>query len=331
MLKWTRRVLIGVAVLAVVVLLSGVGYERWSRRSIAQAFPPPGELIEHGGRTSHLHCIGSGAPTVILEAGLDTNGSGTWTSIQPLIAEVARVCSYDRAGFMWSEPRADPRDADRVAEELHALLQAASEPPPYVLVGHSLGGLFARVYTQRFPDEVSGIVLVDASHPDQYDRYPPEILTAIAEVESSFPSAGWARLMVTIGAYRLQAPEPVNSNQAYLWRSVPWGLLGETAAWNRISEQASEAGTLGDRPLVVLTAGFASPMPGVADDVLDQFYTTWIQLQRELAALSTNADHRIVEGASHYIHLDAPDAVVEAVEDVVQSARQGVDISVAPA
>lgn len=146
MLRWARRVILGVVGLVVAALCAGVAYEQWSRRQIAREFPPPGRLVEHGGRLSHLFCMGNGSPTVILEAGLDTDGSQTWAGVQPQIAAETRVCSYDRGGILWSEPRKEPRDANRIAGELHestlltpssmlAIPTRSSKPLPWSIPG----------------------------------------------------------------------------------------------------------------------------------------------------------------------------------------------------
>lgn len=323
MLRWARRVILGVVGLVVAALCAGVAYEQWSRRQIAREFPPPGRLVEHGGRLSHLFCMGNGSPTVILEAGLDTDGSQTWAGVQPQIAAETRVCSYDRGGILWSEPREEPRDANRIAGELHGLLDAAAELPPYVMVAHSLGGQLVRVYSARFPGDVAGFVFVDASHPEQYARYPDEVLEALAVVDSRLPARRLMKVAVTTGIYRLLTPSRGDVIGAYLWRTVPWGFAGERDARDATFAQAGETGTLGDRPLVVLTAGVGPRVPGATDEVLDAFYETWMALQAELAALSTNSEHRIVEGATHYIHQDEPDAVITAVREVVNAVREG--------
>ncbi len=326
MFKWIRRALKGAPVLAALVVSTGVVYEQWSRAGVARDFPPVGQLIEHDGRLSHLHCTGDGSPTVVLEAGLDIDGSQTWASIQPEIAAETRVCSYDRAGILWSEPRDEPRDANRIAAELHSLLDAASEPPPYVMVGHSLGGLLVRVYSERFPGEVAGFVFVDASHPEQFDRYPTEVLELLA-AQPEPPSLLLTRVLAATGVLRLRSP-PTREDAAgaFLWRSVAYGFYGERRARDAISEQAAETGTLGDRPLVVLSSGVAPRMPGVTDEVLEELYETWLVLQAELATLSTNSDHRTIEGATHYIHRDAPDTVIAAVREVVDAVRRGTSV-----
>ena len=128
-----------------------------------------------GGYQLHIHCLGEGNPTVILEAALP-GASAHWGWVQPDIATTTRVCAYDRAGMGWSDPGPEPRDAQTIASELHTLLDNARIEGPYVLVGHSFGGLYARMYTAQYPDEVAGMVLVDSTHPDQWTRLPPEVV-----------------------------------------------------------------------------------------------------------------------------------------------------------
>jgi pimeloyl-ACP methyl ester carboxylesterase len=133
-----------------------------------------GRLLDVGGRKMHIDCMGEGRPTVILDSGLG-DSRHSWRKVQPQIAKFTRVCSYERAGLGYSDPSSEPRTSKVIAEELHALLQAASVSPPYVIVGHSMGGYDVRVYTSLFRNEIVGMVLVDASHPDQENRFSPEL------------------------------------------------------------------------------------------------------------------------------------------------------------
>jgi pimeloyl-ACP methyl ester carboxylesterase len=128
-------------------------------------FTPPGKLVDIGGYRLHLHCTGKGNPTVVLIAG-GGDFSFDWSLVQPNVSRFARVCSYDRAGLAWSDPGPTPRTMRQDAHELHTLLSAAQIQAPYVLVGHSMGGLIARVYAAQYPNEVAGMVLVDATHED---------------------------------------------------------------------------------------------------------------------------------------------------------------------
>lgn len=327
LLEWLRRVLLGGLVLLVLLLVTGVVYEQWGRREAAREFPPPGQLVEFDGAVSHLDCTGEGSPTVVLEAGLGVAGSRSWTAVQPEVAGHTRVCSYDRAGFLWSERREEPRDAERIARELHGLLEAASESPPYVMVGHSLGGLLVRVYDDRFPDEVAGFVLVDPSHPEQFDRYLEDVVEHRSRQEASLPPPLLFRAWTFVGGLRFSRPAPENAVQAFLWRTVPQGLLGETAARDAIYEQAAGTGTLGDRPLVVLSAGAPTRVPDIPDEVLETWHETRRTLHADLAELSGDSDLRVVDGADHDIHHEDPGAVIAAIRDVVEAVREGTRVS----
>jgi pimeloyl-ACP methyl ester carboxylesterase len=325
-LRWTRRIALGALVLAALTVFGGVAYERLSRWAADRAYPPIGELVELDGMRSHLNCEGDGEPTVILEAGWSGGGSLDWTLVQPELSELTRTCSYDRAGILWSERRRGPRDASRIAEELHGLLRVAGEAPPYVMVGHSLGGPLVRVFDARFPGKVVGFVFVDASHPDQYERLPPE-------ARGSLLNPFWRRLRAATGLHRLRTRPPgygLPSEagevvQHLMPRSVA-ALTDEQEAVDEILRQAGEGGPLGNRPLVVLTASNHA-RPGMRQAAIVDAQRAWLALQLDLAALSSNSVQRTVEGAHHYIQLAKPEAVVDATRNVVTAVRDGTGLT----
>lgn len=319
MKKWLRRFAVFVIGLVAVALMVSVIVRQLAVHRAERDFPPPGRLVEIDGRRSHIQCTGSGSPTILLESGLDDRGSWAWEPMLDELSRVSRVCAYDRSGFLWSEPRDGPRDAERIARELHALLDAASESPPYVLVGHSNAGLLMRVYDDLYPDEVAGFVFVDASHPEQDRRLPAELRRMI-ERRKSEPDHRW--FFKLAAPYRIFAPERATARTAYWWRSFPDGVLNEARAIDVMSEQAGRTGSLGDRPVVVLTAEIPMEMPHVSEEGNAAMRRVWLDLQSELADLSTNSDHRVVEGAGHYIHRDRPEAVFAAIRDVVTSVRE---------
>jgi pimeloyl-ACP methyl ester carboxylesterase len=317
MRKWIRRIGLGAVALATMAVAAGLVFERWSRWRAARAFPAVGELVEVDGSRSHLLCTGTGTPTVILESGLDTYGSQAWVKVQPEIARLTRVCSYDRAGILW------------------ALLSAASESPPYVMVGHSIGGPLVRVFAQRFEDEVVGLVLVDASHPEMMKRlmkrFPPEVIEMMTAgppplLVKTFAALGILRLM-HLGEPPDSLPGEVRDLSDAFNPTSTTGWLGEMNAAEDIMAQAGETGSLGDRPLVVLSAGQVYRPPRVSDDVSAQMVETWNALQADLASLSSNADRRVVPDATHYIQLDDPAAVIAAVSDVVSAVREGTRVA----
>ena len=164
--RWFRRIVLTTATLLVVALATGVIYQWVSERRDLERYSPPGKLVDVGGYRLHLHCIGSGSPPVMFDGGLGSNFV-TWAAVQPQIAAFTQACSYDRAGLGWSDPGPAPRTSDRIVSEFAVLLKRAALPGPFVLVGHSLGGLHMRLFAFTNPDAVAGLVLVDPSHEDQ--------------------------------------------------------------------------------------------------------------------------------------------------------------------
>ncbi len=338
---WIRRVALGLLVAMIALAVSGAIYQTVATARDRRAYPPSGRLVDVGGYTMHIDCRGTaaaGAPTVILESAL-AGTTSLWGWVQPEVANATRVCAYDRAGSGWSDPRPQPRDAEHFAAELQALLQAAAVPGPYVLVGHSYGGKYVRMYTAMYPDQVAGIVLVDASHPDQWTRTP--------EGQAEFRS--FARLntigpiLARFGLLRLFNMFPRNSDLPAQQSAELKAFANSTAyaTINRAEFSASPAadaqvratGPLGALPLVVLTAtdhGYASAVAAVAAparlDALQAQERLWQEFQTELRALSTNSIQRVVDGADHSsLLLKQHDAHVtsEAILQVVEAARSG--------
>lgn len=225
---------------------------------------------------------------MILEASGDPFGNLVWATVQPEIASKTRVCSYDRAGIMWSEPGPEPRDAQRIADELNALLEASPESPPYVMVGHSMGGVFQRVYDARHPGEVVSFIFVDSSHPEQIERLPTE---AVEIMEASQPPTLLTKALARLGVLRMTGQITVeklpDESQAAAKGLAPEsmkGLIGELAAGEATLSQARATGLLGSRPIAVLSAGIQEPPPGieVSPPLLREVVSTWAELQKEM-------------------------------------------------
>ena len=201
---WLRWGLLGLLALGVILPLAGAIYQIIATEIDQRNYPPPGQMVDVGGYKLHLYCLGEGSPTVILDA-VGGGSSTQWALIQPEIAATVCVCAYDRAGFGWSEPGLEPRDAHQQARELHTLLANSGIAGPYVLVGHSYGGRVARVYAAQYPDEVEGMVLVDTGQLYQDPRYPPEAHAEYVAEEQMIHIVRWlapvgvARLLLTMG------------------------------------------------------------------------------------------------------------------------------------
>jgi pimeloyl-ACP methyl ester carboxylesterase len=311
--SWPYRIGRGLLVLlgVVVVLgLSGAVYESAAEAADARAYPPPGQMIDVGGYRLHINCIGTGSPTVVIDAGLG-DWSASWSSsVQPQAASTTRVCTYDRAGMGFSEPGPLPRTAGRFAEELHTLLQRAEIPGPYVLAGHSTGGFTARRFAADYPAEVAGVVLIDSTTPGP---------GAHAEAPTS---TGWlsiATVPARIGLLRLLTG-PVDQNagmapeiaKAYVARSVtPRAAKTGLDEFVGLSQGAGEAAAVtsfGDLPLVVLSRA--------PNRDLD-----WDRKQNDLLGLSSNSQHVFAEHSGHNIQLDEPEAAVNAFKQIVERVR----------
>src|SRR5215207_4027128 len=286
-----------------------------------RTYPPPGDLVDVGDHSFHINCIGQGSPTVILEAA-NLGMSAHWVRVQQQLAQTTRVCAYDRAGMGWSERGPEPRDARQVSSELHSLLKGAGTEGPYVMVGHSYGGLYARMYAARYSEEVAGVVLVDSSHPEQFTRSPEgramyEQTRRLGAVLPFLTRLGVIRLSNYFPAHpdlpsqqRAQI-EAFNSSTRHLSTTVEeFRATPETAAQVRSTQ------SLGNKPLVVISAGTQPP--------------SWLELQDELAALSPNSSHRVVDGATHesllYERRDAQVSIA-AIEQLVEAVRTDRSVS----
>jgi pimeloyl-ACP methyl ester carboxylesterase len=295
-----RRILIVLLVLAALPLV-GAGSQAVATNLDHRRYPPPGELVtsDNDGARLHLHTQGRhhrndnpDAPVVLLDAG--TPGfSAQWGWIQPAIAEFATVVSYDRPGLGWSDrrPDKDPIDPRDTADRLHAALQKHGLPGPYLLVGHSYGALTSRMFAAAYPAEISGMVLVDPSHPDQGSRLGTGDPAGSMWFMAPLAHTGALRLGMATGLFddRIgELPErQANEAAALLVQPGQWSAVQlELAVWSDIASQLEHAPPLGDLHLTVLTAGTGS---------LDG----WHRLHEELAALSSRGSRTSVTEATH--------------------------------
>ena len=273
-----------------------------------------GKLIDVGGHRLHLLCEGQGEPTVVLEAGLP-GSSLAWKSVTADIALFTTVCTYDRAGYAWSDASPFPRSTGNIVRELRTLLQNAGIGPPYVLVGHSFGGLIVQLFAGRFPREVAGMVLVDSSHPDQVHR--------TIEVDSMNTLGQGLRVLSVLGIPRLIFPVPAGNPASrdnsvrtmeeklqYTTRSIRAAASELLQMRESLREVGAHRPQLGAKPLVVLTEGRRRK-------------DFWYELQENLAMLSTAGEWQIAEQSGHFIHHDQPEIVVDAIRRTVESVRTG--------
>ena len=322
-LRWTGRILLGLLALIVVLVASGASYEAIMAAGDASRYPARGQRVDVGGYRLHISCIGNGSPTVVLDAG-QGGFSLDWSLIQPELATTTRVCAYDRAGYGWSDPSPQPRTPRQVAEELHTLLVNAGIEGPYVLVGHSAGGKHVRLYATRHPQDVAGMVLVDARTEYVDANRSPEALAAEHKQQQRFQRTIWvaARIGLVRPFWAALWPKvwPATQNLSAETRAEIGVLqarsqqiktvLREDAFLTQDNSQLNSAAPLGNVPLIVLAAG-----QSVEQDTL------WQDAQEQLARDSSNAKLTIASGSGHYIHWEQPTLVVDAIRQVVEAAR----------
>jgi pimeloyl-ACP methyl ester carboxylesterase len=302
----------------------------------------PGQLVNIGGRRINLYCTGAGGPTVILMAGL-FSWSVVWYKTQPVIAQKARVCAFDRAGYGFSDPGLRPQILSDVVDDLHAALNAGPIPGPYVLVGHSLGGIEARLYAQRWPKEVVGMVLVDTSPAGEglIDENQPGFNEVIG-------GESYAADMLHCAFLVAKGPlEPSSSD--YEDCSSASALPSDTPAafrtiWpkfftayyfaDKVSLMSSlythrydsvDHRRLGAMPIVVLSTEHSWGASGTPADIWfhRSYSKVWIALHEGLAHLSSRGVHRIIKDSGHHIQLDKPQAVINAVDEVLRQLHTG--------
>jgi len=298
-------------------------YQRIAEARDRRRFPPPGRLVDIGGRCLHLMTVGGGSPAVIIIPALGDSVLG-WQGILQGAANQTQVCVYDRAEIGWSDPPPSWRRTPEVmAADLHTLLSAASIVPPYILAGHSIGGIVARRFYAQHPGMVAGILLIDSSHEQQPERFgalgwrlgPVRYLWVAMRRQARI--LGVRRLAASLGLVpgfdaeitREVLPEHAGAQRADLLsshrrRAVVREML-------QAAQRLGEPPGLGSIPLTVLTRASS---PG-------QDWPVWAQMQNELASLSSDSEHITAREAGHYIHLDEPDLVIKAIRNLAGRCR----------
>jgi len=263
----------------------------------------PGKMVDVGGHRLYIECTGSGGPAVILQAGLGASSS-SWAGIAPAVATTTTVCAYDRAGHGRSDEAAGPQDGIALATDLHTLLERAGVAEPYVIVGHSSGGPYVRVFAARYPDQVAGMVLLDSQPSDAFTALPdyPGFYATYRTVATLSPSL--ARIGLLGPLLGLSADQST--------AAAVRGGRDEVLALPTVLRQSSALTSLGDRPLIVVTAE-------------SEAETGWMAAQESLPRLSTASVHRVLAAATHNSLISGVDAEAssQAILDVLAAVRAG--------
>jgi len=318
--KWAVSIFSGVTALVGL----GILYQTLAENKDKQRFPPPGNLFDIGGLRLHAICQGQGKPTVILEAGLSCTHLD-WSRVIPAIAKNTQVFAYDRGGYGWSDPCLKPRTGLRMVGELHTLLKKAGVSAPYILVGHSYGGLLVRLYASQYPEDVIGIILVDGSPEDQRKHFPQpksvrerfsqEVQWQIFRLRPLLARIGIIRLKKQPNGYINPLPEemkPISTAVGLQSRAYDW-LWTEKPAIDATCEEVRNSVLPDHIQSTVLTAGKSIQ--------IEKNQNIWLRLQQELAQKMPNSAFEIVEGSGHYIHLEQPEKVIQVIFQMVDKVR----------
>jgi pimeloyl-ACP methyl ester carboxylesterase len=321
--KATEGVVLSLLALAAVLLAGSSAFNAIALYRFRQS--PPGQTFLVDGHAMRIECSGSGSPVIVLDAGLGDDGL-IWARVQPVLANTTRVCSYDRAGFGWSDALPPPRDADHIATELHGLLAEAHVTGPVVLMGHSIAGIYLRDYASRYPENVVGLIFVDGSTPLQ-NRHPafkahpnpePPSWLKVLLKKAAF-AAGIPRLLGECSrrlpgfdphAAKLQAEDQCHDRSA--------AVAAELESFDRSGEETVHTGPYGALPILILsqdparTAAQGEPMDVVM---------AWNQMQENLKQLSTRSRRIIAKGSSHYIQGNRPDLIEREVPKFIEQIR----------
>ncbi|MGI2328379.1 alpha/beta hydrolase [Planococcus sp. YIM B11945] len=318
------KILVLLIALAFLLVLSGMAFEAIASKN----FPPEGKLVDAGGFKLHLHKQGEGKPTILFETGSGM-ASSSWGDLPKELSRYGTVVTYDRGGYAWSEEPTTERTGDNIIQEFYTALKNEEIDGPYILVGHSLGGMYARLFAQTYPDEVEGIVLLD-SRPENYSKETKPFLieAGLDPVLINSPSATMSTLLKRVGVIRLMKnsilPDLSEKEQDFalnvelqpkFFQAQEQELRNRTRLENSIRGQ-----TLGEIPLTVITRGIPTDTTalGISPENSRQMEAIWQEQQKQQLTLSTDSKLIVAEKSGHFIAEDEPDLVFNAIKEQIE-------------
>ena len=337
------EVLLFIAALIAILVLTGFIYQTAGSAADKRNFPPPGRFVDIGGRRLHLVEAGQGSPTVIFESGIAAS-SLNWTALQAEVARFTRACAYDRSWLGWSDPAGTSRVASRLVEDLHSLLTRARVPAPYLLVGHSFGGLLVQAYAVKYPDQVAGLVLIDPLPAAEWLNTSQEqtrILRwgirlsrrgallarfGVVRISLALLSGGGRRIPKFVARVTSGRAESTLSRLVGEVQKMPpevWPMV--RAHWCQPKSFRGMAEYFTSLPASSAEAAAITALPPVPVSILSAGNSTPAQLTERdaIASRSPHGKHIIVKDSGHWIHLDQPEVVLETIREVVESVRTG--------
>lgn len=314
------NLLLGLAILLAIVLVGLLTAGQVARRFFIKRFPPPGTMLDLPGHRLHVRCEGQGPVTVLLEAGLN-DFSLQWSRLQPLIAQVTRTCSYDRAGLGWSGLSPDPPTIENAVKDLRAVLKSLNGQTPLILVGHSYGSLLVRMYAQQYPQNIKAILLLDPANEFMAEQIPGYTEALNSGTDQFKKLARLASLgLVALSTNRIPADllpeEALHQYRAVVAsRSFLKAAAAESAemAKNLQAMRGYPQTALAQIPVTIISRGQSEPIPGLPDRSAQTLEGTWAALQSDLVK-RLNARHLVAERSGHSVQLSEPELVYECIK-----------------
>lgn len=327
--KVAERIVLSMVVLVAAAVALSAAYNAVVMQIFKATHPAPGKFYQVHGHSMHLYCTGSGAPTIVLEAGWGVSGPVVgWGNLQPALAQITRVCSYDRAGLGWSEPQPGAADADHVAANLHELLKQAGVTGPMVLMSHSWGGIYVRDYLTKYPADVEGLILMDSATPDQQKRFAAVAgpqndshLALLIRIDRLLYSAGIPRLM---GACKPPAGWEAKAGRALGEDGCRMrfdALLNEYKHFDASSAETLHSGPYGDLPILIISHDPATGAAANEPPEARKLEVLAAEMQEEQKQLSTHSLRIIANGSGHEVHTERKALVVSEVQRFIAQIR----------
>ena len=328
MINWLKKFILRVFVLLAILLVLGIGYEQISRINAEKNLPPHGELVDVGGHKLHFYKQGTIGPTVVFESAFDPVGHLQWFNLQKHMSDFATTISYDRAGLLWSERGDNPKTGKNMAKELHTLLEKSKVPKPYILVGHSLGGLILRSFVADYPEDIAGVILVDSKHPTEQKFMSAELYRM---TNAGLPG-GFMKFANAVGLLRQMFKDtfPDTREYDYLNTLIPAllykgadAILEEQEQMPQLYLEASKITSFGDIPLIVMSASDRDRYDHLFsdDNIKNEFIDAFAEMQADTLKLSTQSEQILVTNSGHYINEDQPEAIIEAVKKMISKTK----------
>lgn len=326
-LKWTKRIGLGLIIVIVLLLIIGFIFEQISRNA-AEKINPDGDFVKVENHRLHYYKKGNGGPTVVFETAFDPAGHLQWYNIQQDLPTSYTSISYDRAGILWSDRGENPKSGEEIAKELHLLLEKANAPKPYILVGHSFGGTLVRFFVKKYPKEVAGVVLVDSQCPTDQKYLSPELFKM---VNQGLPR-GFLKFANTFGLVRLMFKNMFPKDEQYeyqksimpalLYKSAD-AVLEEQDHMSSIKKEASKINSFGAIPVYVLSATDKKRYDSfIKDNKLKlEMINAWQKMQKDLLLLSSESKQILVPNSGHYINQEQPKVIENAINDMVNQIK----------